>query len=132
MGRHLPDPLAWQVYGQRSHRRGAGAYGHGAGHAGVRILPDGRPINPAGSEWPFDETTEMGGETSAIALVPGTSFVLTVDTGTDDHAVRIVDTSKIGPATRSPASSSSRLPITSTTASPSSPRAGPTWRRASG
>jgi sugar lactone lactonase YvrE len=63
---------------------------------GVRILPDGRPINPAGSEWPFDETTEMGGETSAIALVPGTSFVLTVDTGTDDHAVRIVDTSKIG------------------------------------
>ena len=66
------------------------------GMPGVRILPDGRPIKPAGSEWPFDETTENGGETSALAVVPGTSFVLTVDTGTDDHAVRVVDTTLIG------------------------------------
>jgi DNA-binding beta-propeller fold protein YncE len=65
---------------------------------GVRILPDGRPIVPAGSEWPFDETTESGGETSGIALVPGTSFAVTIDTGTDDHAVRVVDSSQIGKA----------------------------------
>jgi hypothetical protein len=67
-----------------------------AASPGVRVLPDGRPIKPAGSEWAFDETAESGGETSAVAAVPGTSFVVAVDTGTDDHAVRIVDTTLVG------------------------------------
>jgi hypothetical protein len=63
---------------------------------GARVLPDGRAIYPAGAEWAFDETSQQGGETSAVTLVPGTSFVITVDTGDDDHAVRAVDTSLIG------------------------------------
>src|SRR5215472_13565553 len=62
-------------------------------HPGVRVLPDGRRISPAGSEWIFDD--EPGGLTSAILAVPGTSFVLTVDTGMDDHVVRLVDVTKI-------------------------------------
>ncbi len=63
---------------------------------GVRVLPDGRPIQPAGSEWQFDEAAQAGGETHSIAAVPGTSFVVTIDTGDNDHAVRVVDTSLIG------------------------------------
>jgi len=66
------------------------------GMPGVRVLPDGRPIKPAGAEWAFDEAAQVGGSTSAIAAVPGTTFVVTVDTGNDDHAVRVVDTSQIG------------------------------------
>ena len=67
-----------------------------AGSPGARVLPDGRTIQPAGSEWAFDEAAQSGGETHSIAAVPGTSFVVTVDTGDNDHAVRVVDTSLIG------------------------------------
>lgn len=59
----------------------------------VYRLPDGRRSKPAGATWAFDEADLLGGNTSAIAAVPGTPFVLTVDTGPDDHAVRAVDTS---------------------------------------
>jgi hypothetical protein len=60
------------------------------------LLPDGRTTRPAGAVWAFDEADFLGGSTSAIIAVPGTPYVLTVDTGPDDHAVRAVDTSKIG------------------------------------
>jgi DNA-binding beta-propeller fold protein YncE len=63
---------------------------------GSKILPDGRATKPAGAEHPFTETDIYGGTTSGIAAVPGTPFVITVDTGAKDHAVRAVDTSKIG------------------------------------
>ena len=69
--------------------------GTSATSPGVRVLPDGRAIQPAGVEWGFDETAQQGGETSAVTAVPGTSFVVTVDTGNDDHAVRVVDSSVI-------------------------------------
>lgn len=59
------------------------------------LLPDGRRTKPAGAVWAFDEPDLLGGNTSALAAVPGTPYVLTVDTGPDDHAVRAVDTSKI-------------------------------------
>ncbi len=62
----------------------------------VHVLPDGRPIQPAGSEWQFNETAQAGGETHSLAAVPGTTFVVTIDTGTDDHAVRVVDASLVG------------------------------------
>jgi hypothetical protein len=64
--------------------------------AGARVLPDGRVIRPAGSEWGFDEADQRGGTTAAVIGVPGTSFVLAVDTGNDDHAVRAIDTSLVG------------------------------------
>jgi DNA-binding beta-propeller fold protein YncE len=61
----------------------------------VHILPDGRRIKPSGVEWIFAEPELTGGLTTAALGVPGTSFVLTVDTGPGDHAVRVVDASKI-------------------------------------
>jgi hypothetical protein len=63
---------------------------------GGRILPDGRRTQPAGAEWIFSEPELTGGLTTAIAPVAGTSYVLTVDTGTDDHVVRLIDTTLIG------------------------------------
>ncbi len=67
----------------------------GADGAAV-ILPDGRRIRPAGSDWVFGETDLTGGLTSAVLHVPKTSFVLTVDTGYGVHAVRVVDVARIG------------------------------------
>ncbi len=64
----------------------------------VYVLPDGRTTRPAGAVWTFDEPDFLGGMTGAIVRVPGSPYVLTVDIGTDDHAVRAVDTSKIGSA----------------------------------
>jgi DNA-binding beta-propeller fold protein YncE len=64
--------------------------------AGVRLLPDGRMTKPSGAEWLFAEKDIQGGTTSAIAAVPDSTWVITVDTGNDDHAVRAVDTAKIG------------------------------------
>ena len=61
-----------------------------------KILPDGRVIAPAGKEWAFDEPDAPGGMTNQAIAIPGTPYVLTVDIGNQDHAVRAVDTSKIG------------------------------------
>ncbi len=63
------------------------------------VLPDGRTTRPAGAVWAFDEPDVRGGTTSALAAVPGTPYVLALDTGPDDHAVRAVDTSKIAGGT---------------------------------
>ncbi len=65
-------------------------------NASQRILPDGRRMNPAGRTWIFDESDLEGGLTTGITGVPGTSYVLTVDDGTDQHAVRLIDTTLIG------------------------------------
>jgi DNA-binding beta-propeller fold protein YncE len=64
----------------------------GAGH----VLPDGRHVQPSGAEWMFDEADLNGGMPSALAIVRGTTFVIEVDLGPGDHAVRVVDASKIG------------------------------------
>ncbi len=63
---------------------------------GARILPDGRTVKPSGAEFNFDEPELSGSITTALAPIPGTPFVLVVDTGKDNHAVRVVDTTKIG------------------------------------
>lgn len=60
------------------------------------ILPDGRATRPAGEQWLFEEAEIRGGITTSVVAVPGTPFVLTVDTGPFDHAVRAIDTTKIG------------------------------------
>jgi hypothetical protein len=64
--------------------------------ATITVLPDGRRIQPAGKDWVFSEQDLQGGITTGILNVPSTPYVLTVDTGTDDHAVRAIDTTKIG------------------------------------
>ncbi len=91
-----PTPAAGQCVASAPTGAALVRTGDVSGMPGVRVLPDGRAIKPAGSEWPFDETQQAGGSTSGIAAVPGTSFVFTVDTGDDDHAVRVVDTTRIG------------------------------------
>jgi WD40 repeat protein len=63
---------------------------------GTVILPDGRRLAPAGSDWVFDESDLQGGLTTFVAAIPGTTFVVTVDDGPDDHAVRVIDETKIG------------------------------------
>ena len=61
-----------------------------------RILPDGRRMKPAGESWIFNEHDLEGGLTTGIVAIPGTNYVVTVDDGDDQHAVRLIDTSKIG------------------------------------
>ncbi len=63
---------------------------------GTLILPDGRRIKPAGSEWIFDEKDLPSGLPSAVLAIPGTSYAVVVDSGYGPHAVRAVDTTKIG------------------------------------
>jgi len=65
-------------------------------HPGTLVLPDGRRIAPAGSDWVFDESDLQGGITTYLGAIPGTSLVVTIDDGPVDHAVRVVDTTKIG------------------------------------
>src|SRR5579859_1330669 len=61
-------------------------------HPGTLVLPDGRRIAPAGSDWVFDESDLQGGITTYLGAIPGTSLVVTIDDGPVDHAVRVVDT----------------------------------------
>ena len=62
---------------------------------GVTILPDGRRLSPAGSEWLFDEADLPSGLPSAIVAIPGSKWVVVVDTGYGPHAVRVIDSTKI-------------------------------------
>lgn len=60
------------------------------------VLPDGRRVRAAGSEWLFDEPTLQPGLPMSVTLVPGTTYVLVVDAGYGPHSVRSVDTTLIG------------------------------------
>ena len=62
---------------------------------GGRILPDGRPTKPSGAFAVFTEPDLRAGLTTGIVAVPGTPFVLTIDSG-KAHVVRAVDTRLIG------------------------------------
>lgn len=64
--------------------------------SGARILPDGRTVKTAGSEFNFNEPELSGSMTTGMVPIPGTPYVVVVDTGKDIHAVRVVDTGKIG------------------------------------
>ena len=75
-----PDPPAGQCVASAPTGAALRRAGDDAGIAGARVLPDGRVVKPAGSEWAFDEADMVGGSTSAIALVPGTSYAVAVDT----------------------------------------------------
>jgi hypothetical protein len=67
--------------------------GADADHPGTFVLPDGRRVRPAGKEWILGDVS--GGLTSQVIDVPGTPFALTVETGFDEHAVRVIDTAKL-------------------------------------
>jgi len=60
------------------------------------ILPDGRRVAPAGAEWIFDEKDLPSGLPTTVIAIPGTKLAVTVDSGYGPHAVRAIDTSKIG------------------------------------
>lgn len=59
---------------------------------GVLVMPGGRRMTPAGAGMEFTDPRSM---TSNVVAVPGTSLVLTVDTGYGDHIVRAVDVTQI-------------------------------------
>jgi DNA-binding beta-propeller fold protein YncE len=63
--------------------------GKDADHPGTFVLPDGRRLRPAGKEWVFDDV--VGGLTSQVIDVPNAPFAITVETGFDEHAVRVID-----------------------------------------
>lgn len=63
---------------------------------GITTLPDGRRIQPAGADWVFQEPDVKGGLTASVLRIPGTDLVVTVDDGYGDHAVRVIDPTKIG------------------------------------
>jgi hypothetical protein len=60
--------------------------------AEVLVMPGGRRMTPVGAELEFTDPRSM---TSNVVAVPGTTLVLTVDTGYGDHIVRAVDVTKI-------------------------------------
>jgi DNA-binding beta-propeller fold protein YncE len=74
------------------------------------ILPDGRRLDPAGNEWLF--TDFPGNFPDGAILVPGTEWLLVVDTGYTTHAVRAIDTGTLrsSPGTNPVASSISYQP----------------------
>jgi DNA-binding beta-propeller fold protein YncE len=67
--------------------------------ATLRILPDGRRMKPAGSVWMFNEPDLQGDLTTGILGIPGTTYVVTIDDGTDQHAMRLIDTARIAGGT---------------------------------
>jgi hypothetical protein len=60
------------------------------------VLPDGRRVRAAGSEFLFDDPGLEPGLPMSVTVVPGTPYVLVVDAGYGPHSVRSVDTTQIG------------------------------------
>ncbi len=56
------------------------------------ILPDGRRLAPAGTEWLFTEANLPGGFPGSSLLVPGTRWLVVGDEGYDTNALRVIDT----------------------------------------
>jgi len=54
------------------------------------VLPDGRRLSPAGTEWRLKDFP--GNFPATSLLVPGTKWLIVVDTGIVTHSVRVVDT----------------------------------------
>ncbi|MFO0592707.1 MAG: hypothetical protein U0441_34505 [Polyangiaceae bacterium] len=94
-GESLPTPVAGKCTVTDPKDAAVRHPGKDAADPAKYVLPDGRTSQPAGATWAFDEPDVTGGTTSAIVAVPGTPYVLTVDTGPDDHAVRAVDITQI-------------------------------------
>ena len=74
------------------------------------ILPDGRRLAPAGSEWVFDEADLGGGFPASVLLLPGSKWLVVSDDGYLTHALRMIDTSILRAGTASPVSSLVKFP----------------------
>ena len=73
------------------------------------VLPDGRRLEPAGNEWVLNEYP--GGFPDDAFMVPGTEWLLLVDTGYNTQSVRAIDTSILrAGATTTPVVSSISFP----------------------
>jgi DNA-binding beta-propeller fold protein YncE len=59
------------------------------------ILPDGRRVKPAGTEWLFDESDLPGGFPAHAILVPGGAWLIVSDDGYDTNALRVIDTATL-------------------------------------
>lgn len=90
-----PEPVARKCSATTPKGAALARTGADATDPSTYILPDGRRTKPAGTEWLWAEEELRGGMTGALTAIPGTSLVLTVDTG-EEHSVRLVDTAKLG------------------------------------
>jgi DNA-binding beta-propeller fold protein YncE len=63
-----------------------------ASRTGTVILPDGRRVAAAGTEWLFDEADLPGGFPAHALLVPGGRWLVVSDDGYDTNALRVIDT----------------------------------------
>jgi hypothetical protein len=66
-----------------------------ASKTGKVILPDGRRVAPAGTEWVFDESDLPGGFPAHALLVPGGAWLVVSDDGYDTNALRVIDTATL-------------------------------------
>ncbi len=92
----FPAPVKGQCTASAPTGEGAKYAGVDPASPGTVILPDGHRLTPAGSDWVFDEPNLEGGLTTYVAPIAQTGLVMTVDDGPDDHAVRVIDPTKIG------------------------------------
>ena len=60
------------------------------------ILPDGRRLTPAGSDWLFNESDVPVPLPVSVLPIAGTSYALVVDVGYVTNAVYVIDTTKFG------------------------------------
>jgi hypothetical protein len=88
-----PDPVAGKCTASAPTKEALKRSGVDPDDNAAHVLPDGRRVHPAGQEWIFGDLD--GGLTSGAIDVPGTPFVLAVETGYGDHAVRVIDTLKL-------------------------------------
>ncbi len=97
-GTSYPKPTQGQCTANAPSGDAIAYAGPGSGHI---VLADGRWLAPSGADSVFDDLP--GGLASGLTLVPSTSLALTVDTGYDDHVVRLVDVSPCRQRNRSDA-----------------------------
>jgi hypothetical protein len=91
-----PDPVSGACTASAPSGEAAKYAGPDPDSPSTHILPDGRLLVPAGQFTLFSEPELHGGFTMGLAAVPGTSLVLTLDTGSGVHVVRAVDTALVG------------------------------------
>ncbi len=85
--------------------------------ATITILPDGRRVKAAGSEWIFDEPDLTPNAPVNVLPVPGTNYLLVVDMAYDTQSVRVVDKTLIGSGA-TPVVSSVPFPVPQALGSP--------------
>ena len=106
-----PTPVADQVHGHGRRPGDALTYAgpDSTDDPASTILPDGRRVSAAGTQYFTNEASLPGEEPFSVLAVPQTSYALLVDAGYGVHAVEVIDLTEVGGA-GSPLVSYGRLP----------------------